>query len=1068
MTVGAATGRFYRDSPIERAVSLRMPVVWEVAFYTAVFGVAAWLRFWDLGSRALHHDESIHAQWSWNLLDYHHSPVFHGPFYYHVQGAVFFLFGSSDYTSRLSAAIFGMGIVALPLILRRRLGVVGTGATVLFIAFSPTLVYYSRFFREDIYMAFFTLLMAAAMWRYVEEGRERWLVWFALAFTGAMTTKEGTFLVVAAFLVYLDIYLAAQLATQTLENRGLNSPLRRFVLTGALAPWAWAVAGLWPFLGRARRWLDWDEHLPRAGDVLILLMTFTFVLLTPALRHYLLEPLGLLDKDRLNWEKNLQGRISSDDRMALLGIFAMTVSIAAFVGLQWRPRLWSILFGACAFIYLTLMTSFWNNWDGLVSGPWGSLDYWITQQDVSRGDQPWFYYYLLMPAYEFLPLAVCVAGAWWSIVRGDAFSRFLWVWLVGMWLGLSYGAEKMPWLNTHLALPACVLAGWTVARAWRSWSGRPSVDRAAISLASAASVSLGALCLIVFMPNGATFHVMRVVVAVAAVGLIVFAARPYGRSAVGAFAMAALVGGLALFSVRTMALVTFERGDVPQDMLIYTQSSPAIPDIMDDINRLAELTGKGHKLSIVVDSQDSFAWPWAWYLRDYDSVSYIDLKGGLPAGAQNPPAPEYDVLLVHQGNTSAVEDSIASRELSFTPKMEYEHRWWFDERYKAAMRIDEAGPECTANAGNCGPLRLATWQHIFSSTPDWIDTWYRYWRDHDADAIFGGRPDGDARCRSCGSLNAFVFFPGNYVPETGKLAVGPVVIPGPSRDSGGNLSFGSEGSNGGQFKSPVDIEQDRAGNLYVIDSTLRRLQKYDAEGNFIAATSIRADPANTGEESEPWGLAVGPNGEVAVADTFGWRVRIFDADLKFSGVEFGEPPKDGPPGPFNLFGPRDIAFDGQGNLWVTDTGHKRIQVYSPRGEFVRTIGSEGNGPGQFNEPVGISIASDGTVFVADMYNQRVVMLDSAGTFVGSFVVEGWGGQEVANKPYIEALANGNVAVSLPLANEVRIYSRDGAAVGTLEGSGEPLDQPYGILEAANGKLWVVESGSARVRQFSIP
>ena len=1065
MTASAAAGRLYRASPFERAVSLRLPVIWEIGFYAAVFALSTWLRFWDLGSRALHHDESIHAQWSWNLLDYHHSPIFHGPFYYHVQGAVFFLFGSSDYTSRLSAAIFGLGIVALPLLLRRKLGVAGTAATVLFIAFSPTLVYYSRFFREDIYMAFFTLLMAAAMWRYVEEGRERWLVWFALAFTGAMTTKEGTFLVVAAFLVYLDLYLAAQLATQTLAKRDLNTPFRRFVLTGALAPWAWAVAGLWPFLRSLKRRLDWDDDLPRSGDLLVLLMTFTFVLLTPALRHYFLEPLGLLEKDRLNWEQKLQGSISSQDRMALLGIFAMTVSIAAFVGLQWRPKLWIILFGVCGFIYLTLMTSFWNNWDGLVSGPWGSLDYWITQQDVSRGDQPWFYYDLLMPAYEFLPLAVCVAGAWWSIVRGDAFSRFLWVWLVGMWIGLSYGAEKMPWLNTHLALPACVLAGWTVHRAWQAWTDRPALDRAAISLASAAAVSLGALCLVVFMPDGAAFHILRVVIAVVAVTLIIVAARPYGRSAIGAFACAALVGGLALFSIRTMALVTFERGDVPHDMLIYTQSSPTIPDVMDDINRVAELTGKGHQLRILVDSQDSFAWPWAWYLRDYDVVSYVDVKGGLPSGT---PAPEYDVLLVHTANRSAVEDSITARELSFTPGEEYEHRWWFDERYKSAMRIGETGADCTANAGNCGPFRLETWKHIFSSTPGWLDTWYRYWRDHDADAIYGGREDGDPRCRSCGSVNAVAYFPGNYVPETGKLNIGPVVVPGPSRDAGGRAVFGSTGASAGQFRSPVDIEQDSQGNLYVIDSTLRRLQKYDAEGNFIAAVSVRKDPANTTEESEPWGLAVGPNGEVAVADTFGWRVRIFDSDLTFTGVEFGTPPADGAPGPFNLFGPRDLAFDAEGNLWVTDTGHKRIQVYTPGGEFLRTIGSEGSGDGQFNEPVGISIASDGTVFVADMYNRRVVMLGQDGAFKGSFPVEGWGGQEVVNKPYIEALTSGNLAVSLPLENDVRIYARDGTVVAALASATDPLDVPYGILEVADAKLWVVESGSGRVRQFSIP
>ena len=1066
MTAGAAAGRLYRASPLDRVVAIRVPALWEFGFYVAVFVAAFALRFWDLGTRALHHDESIHAQWSWNLLNYEHSPIFHGPFYYHVQGAIFFLFGSSDYTSRMAPALFGLGIVVLPLLLRRRLGVVGTAATVLFLAFSPTMVYYSRFFREDIFMAFFTLLMAVSMWRYIEEGRERWLVVFALGFTGGVTTKEGMFLVVAAFLVFLDLYVASELATQTLKRRDLDSPARRFILTGALAPWAWIVAGLWPFLGRLRKSLEWDEDLPRPADLLVLLMTFTFVLLTPLVRPHVLERFGIIEEDRLNWQMNLQNNPSFDDRMALAGIFAMTISIAAFVGLQWRPKLWAILFGVCGFIYLTLMTSFWSNWDGLVSGPWGSLDYWLGQQHEYRGDQPWVYYYLLMPAYEFLPLIICIGGAWWSIVRGDAFSRFVWIWLVGTWIGLSWGSEKMPWLNTHLALPACVLAGWTVARAWRAWKEKPEASRAALPLIGDGAVAMGALALIVYLPEETAYHYLRVVIAVMAVALVAYAVRPFGRTAIPAFAVVAVIGGLSLFSARTMILATFERGDVPKDMLIYTQSSPAIPDIMSQITELAEASGKGHNLRIAVDSRDSYAWPWAWYLRDYNSVSYADLTEGLARPGE--PIPEYDVMLVHSANVSKVRDSLnAQASTRFGPERLYEHRWWFDERYKNAMEVDGGGL-CTAQAGDCGPFRVETWKHILTSTPGWTDTWYLYWRDHDADALFGGTRK-DSRCSSCGSVDAYAFFPANFDLETGRINPDPVEIPGPGVDAAGNAVFGSRGTFPGQFTQPTDIERDADGNLYVIDPESRRLQKYDSQGNFLKGVSIREDPNSLQEAAEPWGLGIGPNGEIAVADTFGWRVRIFDSELQFTGIQFGEPPANTEnPGDYELFGPRDIAFDADGNIWVTDTGHARIQVFSPAGEYLRTIGSRGEGPGQFNEPVGLAIAADGTVFVADMYNSRVVILDADGSFTREISIEGWGGQEVTNKPYLEPLSGGRVAVSLPLSGEVRVYERSGDLVGSIEPGNDPLESPYGLVQTADGKLWVVEGGSGRVRHFSLP
>ena len=56
---------------------------WEVYCYIIIFIAAAVLRLWDLGSVTLHHDESIHAFWSWQLAfegHYIHDPIFHGPF----------------------------------------------------------------------------------------------------------------------------------------------------------------------------------------------------------------------------------------------------------------------------------------------------------------------------------------------------------------------------------------------------------------------------------------------------------------------------------------------------------------------------------------------------------------------------------------------------------------------------------------------------------------------------------------------------------------------------------------------------------------------------------------------------------------------------------------------------------------------------------------------------------------------------------------------------------------------------------------------------------------------------
>ncbi len=1062
----------YEARTLDRVLGIRISVNLEMAIYAALLTAAVALRLWDLGAGALHHDESIHAKFSWDLVrgNYTHDPVFHGPLYYHVQGLVFLIFGASDYTARLSAALFGIALSALPLLFRRRLGTVGTIAAVAFIAFSPTIVYYSRFFREDIYMATFTMLSAVALWRYIDGGRDRWLVVFALAITGSFATKEATYLSVAILLLFLDFYLSAQLAAQTLEDRDTNSTVRRVLLTVAIAPYAWAIVALWPFIQPLRRNAAWEE-IPRAGDVLIILGTLTVPLLAPLLKP-VFEKAGFVSPGQLDHPGVYN---SAHNQFILAGIYLVLVGAVAFIGLQWRWKTWAIAFGLSAFIYLTLMTSLWTNFNGLGTGPWGSLDYWLSQQEVWRGDQPWFYYFLLMPAYEFLPLVIALGGAFWAVFRGDAFSRFLVFWIVATWLGLSWAGEKMPWLNTHIALPTALLAAWTVQRAWRAWSPE-TVDRALLTkLLAVAVLALGAMVIIAYLPGGNGYLALRGVAALAAITAIGYLAQSYGGRAAGMFAVVAVVGALGYLSLYTMIHVSFITGDVPEDMLIYTQSSPDIPRIATDIDRLAAATGKGFDMPIAVDSKDSESWPWAWYLRDYKTVNYSDFSQNVPDPSQ------FDVILVNQADIAVFQDSLAASAVAtrFAPPEKYPHRWWFDETYKGAMATPGQGA-CVASSGDCGPfepwvtvgghLRLGppnldTWDRIWTgiTSKGWVSDWLKYIRDHERSG------SGEfARCRSCGSINAFAYFPATFDRSTGLITATTLEPAQPGTDVDGRPVFGGLGSLPGQFFSPVDIESDAEGNLYVIDSASKKLQKFDSQGNFIASVDVRTNEGGNFPDSEPWGLGIAPDGRIVVADTFGWRIRVFTPDLQPTSVTFGNPDSSDNPGEFDLFGPRDVVVDSKDQMWVTDTGHDRVVVYTMDGAFVKSIGTSGSGDGQFDEPVGLAIDSQGNVYVADMYNARIVQLSPEGDFLNAFPVQGWGGQDVTDKPYLAMLPGDRVAASVPQGGVVEIYSTSGELLSSIEPDDDPISQPYGMTATADGKLWVVEGGNARVRLFEIP
>ena len=100
-------------SLLDRAVDLTR-ANWEVIFYVGIMVLAVLTRVWDLGGRAMHHDEGIHAYFSNHYLhtgDYTTSdparfqggydPTYHGPFLYHIVGLSFWLFGTTDATARL-------------------------------------------------------------------------------------------------------------------------------------------------------------------------------------------------------------------------------------------------------------------------------------------------------------------------------------------------------------------------------------------------------------------------------------------------------------------------------------------------------------------------------------------------------------------------------------------------------------------------------------------------------------------------------------------------------------------------------------------------------------------------------------------------------------------------------------------------------------------------------------------------------------------------------------------------------------------------------------------------------
>jgi len=623
------------------------PARWEAPAYLLLLALALAMRLWDLGSRALHHDESLHALYSWYLAvgrGYQHDPMMHGPFQFHANALLYFLFGASDFTARLLYALFGTALVSLPWLLRRHLGREGAFATAVLLAFSPTLLYYSRFARNDILMAVWTLGLAGALWRYLDEGRERWLYLTALLLALAFATKETAYFHFLAFAGFLALLALPDLWAWLWGRRRL-----------ALFSWAGNLLLLYAALGLPQ----WAGALALLQGPLGLTLANTDPSRGPV--GLPLEPAGM----RVAW-----------------GTIGLLLALSLLVGLRWRARLWLRLAGTFWGVWALLYTTAFTRPFGLFTGLWQGLGYWYAQHGVQRGGQPWYYYGVLLSVYEFLPLLVGVPSAVYFALRGNRFQRFLAWWLFSVLLLYTWAGEKMPWLGVNLALPLCLLAGHTLGLWVRQVRWRRAVEARAWLAWGAVPLFFLLLVRAVFLPGppeGVQAFLGTWALLTGVLGLPVLAlwwAGPSGHR--WAFLGLGVAGFLFLFTVRAGWLASYRNGDVPVEMLVYTQTSPDLARLARQVEDLAFRSGRGRDLRIVVDATDGFSWPWAWYLRDFRRVAYPCYSTDPGCSRPSTP-PEADVVFVNARNLDWARRVLGD---AFVEGPRYPHRWWFPEPYR--------------------------------------------------------------------------------------------------------------------------------------------------------------------------------------------------------------------------------------------------------------------------------------------------------------------------------------------------------------------------------------------------
>ena len=191
--------------------------------------------------------------------------------------------------------------------------------------------------------------------------------------------------------------------------------------------------------------------------------------------------------------------------------------------------------------------------------------------------------------------------------------------------------------------------------------------------------------------------------------------------------------------------------------------------------------------------------------------------------------------------------------------------------------------------------------------------------------------------------------------------------------------WGIEGTSGGQLNASYDVEVASSGDVHVADLNNHRMLTYSSSGAFLRTWG--------------WGVADGSNA---------FQICTSSCQAGIPGAGDGQ---------FN--GPRRVAVDAAGNVYVSDLNNNRIDKFSSSGTFLRTwgwgvadgsnafqictsscqAGIHGSGAGQLWTPQGIAVDSSGNVYVADWNNARVQEFSSSGAFLRTW---GWGVADGSN------------------------------------------------------------------------
>src|ERR1700742_5306542 len=185
-----------------------------------------------------------------------------------------------------------------------------------------------------------------------------------------------------------------------------------------------------------------------------------------------------------------------------------------------------------------------------------------------------------------------------------------------------------------------------------------------------------------------------------------------------------------------------------------------------------------------------------------------------------------------------------------------------------------------------------------------------------------------------------------------------------------------------------------SGPAYAAAAT--QLLEFDAKGNFVGEMgknlyawsfghTVKADPQDNiwvTDKGSDMVIKFDPEGRVLMV--FGRKQEASDEDT--GPVKHPKPPLPADDGRFRQV--TDMAFDKAGDTFISDGYiNSRVAKVDKDGNWIKSWGDRGTGPGQFNTPHSIASDANGNVYVADRGNARIQVFDGDGNFLRQIKID---------------------------------------------------------------------------------